>query len=243
MRMSRRLTAVASLGSCAVFSACGLAGCAGSSSDGSAETAAAGGPVTQSETTPPETAPADAGVALFPAPRRVRKACASEQRESAFRILCPTVLPRATVGSAGRPPDALQVHRWPRTGAAWYGISLVYGAPYEATEDDSERNSPDRFLHFEVLGGRWEGVDPAWSMRAWLGTGKRPLGRATLGGHSGWLYDHPPYGEAGVFGSHMTFIWEDGPITYAASLHRWKPRAATRRTLASLVAGLEPVGS
>jgi hypothetical protein len=184
----------------------------------------------------------EARVALFPVPRRVDRACASEQHESTFSVLCPTSLPRATTGTGGWPPAVLSVSRWSRTGASWYGISLAYSVPYEATPGDSARNAPDRFLHLEVLGGRWQGDDPAWSMRAWLRTGKRLIGRATLGGHEGRLYDHPPYGEAGVFGSHMTFIWEDGPITYAASLHRWKPRSETRRLLDQIVARLEPVG-
>jgi hypothetical protein len=91
-------------------------------------------------------------------------------------------------------------------------------------------------LHLEVLGGHWEGEEPGWSMRSWLQSGKRRIGRTTLGGRRGVLYDHPSYREGGgVFGGHFTFIWRKGEITYAASLHMWRPRHETRRVLGRII--------
>ena len=161
---------------------------------------------------------------LSRAPAKVRRACVAEQRESEFRVLCPTVLPRST-----HPPAIVDLYRWPRTRASWYGISLTY-------KSSEARN---RFHHVELLGGYWKGDDPAWSMRAWLGTGKRLLGTTTLGGERGRLYEHPPYSERpGVFAGHFTFIWKNGEITYAASLHKWRPDRETRRALGEFIAGL-----
>lgn len=172
-------------------------------------------------------------VEFLPAPLRVRVACLAEQRESAFRVLCPAALPRATIGTGGWPPASLMVSRWARTRESFYGLSITYGAPYEKTARDSVRNAPNRFLHFEVLGGP--------RTRRQLHTNEaRLLGRVTLGGRSGTLYDHPPYGQAGRFGSHLTFVWEEREVTYAASLHRWKPREETHETLGRLIAGLVP---
>ena len=63
--------------------------------------------------------------------------------------------------------------------------------------------------------------------------------RARLGGQRGTLYDHPPYSERpGVFAGHFTFIWKKGEITYAASLHKWRPHRETRRALAAFIARL-----
>ncbi len=76
-------------------------------------------------------------------------------------------------------------------------------------------------------------------MRAWLRSGKRLLETTKLGGQRGQLYDHPPYSERpGVFAGHFTFIWKKGEITYAASLHKWRPHRETREALAALIAGL-----
>ena len=200
------------------------------------------GPAAVTDAGPPATAAAAAGTetptitttvgaSRLPVPRVVEGACSYEQRQSVFDVLCPTRLPGVTRGTTVTRGVNLAVVRWPRTRASWYGLS--FNAPLR----------PPRFFHLELLGGYWEGDRPAWSMRAWLGSGstKRRIGRVRLGGNDGVLYDHPSYSEGGgVFGGHLTFIWRKREITYVASLHTWKPRHEARRALATIVMALRP---
>jgi hypothetical protein len=125
-----------------------------------------------------------------------------------------------------------------KPGCPLYDLAVLYGAPDESPGHGS-RNSPQSFLHFEILGGR--GVPEAVGVHGLSGT--RPLQRLlvtrTIAGHRGHLYLGLPYDRGGgEYGSHYTFVWRRGPWHYAASLHSWTPYRDTLAVLAAIIAHL-----
>jgi hypothetical protein len=182
----------------------------------------------------------------LPVIRPVRGACNRLARTKSVLVLCPTVLPRP---APTNPATAVGVHTFPvchalvRPAACpLYDLAIMYGAPDEPPNGDGGHNPPATFLHFEMLGGRY--VAEALSLHGLAGTIplQRLIGRRTIAGHHGLLYFGLPYQHGGgEYGSHYTFIWLQGRWRYAASLHSWKPHAATLRVLAALIASLAPV--
>ena len=65
---------------------------------------------------------------------------------------------------------------------------------------------------------------------------QRLLGRYTIAGHFGKLYDQVSYSICASFSftGHVTFVWSQRGVTYAASLHRWSARPTSPSVLAVL---------
>jgi YVTN family beta-propeller protein len=173
-----------------------------------------------------------AGVSLYPSPRVVLEACRRAQGLTSRTMLCPTLLPRHTVGSsteAGVPPEAIGVMATDDrnllsagTGPGSVLLDVMYSAPYE---NDPSKNGPDRFLHFEVyVQGRCCGPPP----------GADPV---VLGGKDGLLVRAG--GPGAYFYNHVRFFWKQDGVDYVATLHEFG--AGTTALLGALVSGLEPV--
>jgi hypothetical protein len=174
-----------------------------------------------------------AGQRLYPAPRRVRKACAAAQAAVQFPVLCPTILPRAADGTY--PSVFYRVEPDGADQTSWLNFSAGYGVP----ANEIQLNTPRFFLHFVLMEG-----NPPQERLELSGTPypQRLVGARTLGGRPGRLYVQPASYERCHcgFAGHYTFIWQEGGITYAASLHRWD-RKATISVLGALIAYLRPV--
>lgn len=85
-------------------------------------------------------------------------------------------------------------------------------------------------------------VGPALSLHGLAGSVplQHLIGRRRIAGHNGSLYFGLPYEQGGgEYGSHLTFVWQQGSWRYAASLHSWNPHAASLRVLEALVATLK----
>jgi hypothetical protein len=125
-----------------------------------------------------------------------------------------------------------------KSGCPLYDFAVLYGAPNESPARAAQ-NTPVRFLHFELLGGRY--VLEALSVHGLSGTRplQRLLGTRTIAGHRGHLYFGLPYDRGGgEYGSHYTFVWRRGPWRYAASLHSWTPHRNRLSVLAAIIAHL-----
>jgi hypothetical protein len=187
---------------------------------------------------------------LLPVPRRATTVCAEQARRTAFSVLCPTLLPRASTGTRpGDRPARLRASSYPRVSRYAYGVVFTYNAPWE--QPNKQRlNSPRRFLHFEVLGLITKRIPPEAFIRLVVDPRIRAsrgdfflrrLRTMTLGGHRGVLYAGLPYNRGGnELGGHLTFIWHDQNVTRVASLHAWTPRRQTLAVLRALIESLKP---
>jgi YVTN family beta-propeller protein len=199
--------------------------------------ACTGGSSSTSPTGPPALGSAEmtvAGVPLYPSPRIVLEACKRAQALTSRTVLCPTLLPRHTVGSSadepGVPPEPIGVMATddpslmsPGTGPGSVLLNFMYSAPYE---NDPSKNGPDRFLHFEVyVQGTCCGPPP----------GAQPV---VLGGKKGLLVRAG--GPGAYFYNHVRFFWNQHGVDYVATLHEFG--GGTTALLGALVSGLEPVG-
>ena len=204
-----------------LLTAAGLTGCTGGSHE-----------IVPAPSSPPGSRPTVAGVSLYPASRIVLEACSRAQAVTSRPILCPSLLPRPTVSSAsepGLPPQPMGVLATadPQlmslgTGFDSVLLSFVYSVPYE---NDSSKNQPERFLHFEVYARGSCCGPPAEAQRVVLGGKKGLLLRAD--------------GVGAYFGNHVRFFWNQGGVAYVATLHSFG--AGTTALLGALVAGLRPV--
>jgi len=73
--------------------------------------------------------------------------------------------------------------------------------------------------------------------------GPRLLGRPTWNGRRGLLVLWKPYPNGGMDGNHLVFLWRDGRIDRAVTLHEWEPlrqAAATLRAIVESLPGLRP---
>jgi hypothetical protein len=128
-----------------------------------------------------------------------------------------------------------------KPGCPLYDFAVLYGAPFESPKQ-AAKNTPTRFLHFEMLGGRY--VPEALSLHGLSGTRplQRLLGPRTIAGHRGHLYFGLPYNQGGgQYGSHYTFIWQEAGTRYAASIHSWTPHTETLKVLADIISHLSVV--
>jgi hypothetical protein len=195
------------------------------------------------------------GYGLFQSPARLLTQCRRAQRHVRFTVLCPTLMPRsgdgvtAATASALPPGDAGVA---PTTFAQWAGYPanvtarwLYVGGIYGGGETDPANwslNNPNYFFHFFVDEG-------TLTTRELNLTGvarpQRLLGARTIAGHRGKLYDQVSYSICSEcsFTGHLTFVWQEHGITYAASLHRWSPspNRSAAAVLAALIKGLRPV--
>ena len=176
-----------------------------------------------------------ARVRLAPVSARVVTSCRSIQARARVSLLCPTLLPRATVGYPGLPPRALTVQT---TGDFFHrgvaGVDISYSAPWEGQGWKAHRwrNRPCCFFHLDVF-RRAPG-------RKAIPTRARP---ATLGGKRGLLAaasESAYYGSGLYFGNHVRFLWRERGVTWAATLHTFG-ETPTERLLGRLIASLHPV--
>ena len=190
---------------------------------------------------------------LEPSPPKVVEACRDDQRTHPFVVLCPTRLPRGIAWyRPDKPPAKFHVYQYTQDGRSfqWYSrIVIMYGGPDERP-GHGRLNTPNRFLHFEMISGYWRPSHRhAWIRQALeIGTmaGDRPLQRLLgwrrLGGHGGRLFAGLPYGSGGgELGGHLTFVWRDGGVVHGASLHAWTPRRQTLAVLDAIIQTLAPV--
>jgi YVTN family beta-propeller protein len=174
-------------------------------------------------------------VRLVPVSARVVASCRSIQARAGVPLLCPTLLPRATVGTPGLPPPALAMQP---TGDFFRrpvaGVDISYGAPWEGQGWTMHRwrNRPCCFLHFDVF--RRARVKKAIPKRAQ---------RATLGGEHGLLVrarEDVYYGSELYWANHVRFLWRERGVNWVATLHT-SGEIATERLLGRLIASLRPV--
>lgn len=186
-----------------------------------------------------------AGFRLRPLTPPELGACRRLAAAKPVAVRCPTLLPRPRETD---PPIPIGVYTFPvchalvkGRGCPLYDLAVLYGAPNES-RGHAAQNTPARFLHFELLGGRY--VSAALSLHGLSGTHplQRLVGTRTIAGHRGHLYFGLPYGRGGgEYGSHYTFVWRQAGWRYAASLHSWRPHRQTLAVLAAILARLRRV--
>ena len=174
-----------------------------------------------------------AGVRLRPLTPPELAACRRLAAAKPVVVLCPSLLPRPR---ASDPSTPIGVYTFPvchalvkERGCPLYDLAVLYGAPNESPGHGAE-NTPARFLHFELLGGRY--ILDATTVHGFSGGRplQRPVGARTIAGHRGRLYFGLPYDRGGgEYGSHYTFVWRLGAWRYAASLHSWRPTGKPSR--------------
>jgi hypothetical protein len=188
------------------------------------------------------------GVPLLPVRRPVERLCHSVARRASLSILCPSVLPRASVGTRPTdPPAPLRALGFGSRSERDFHLLFIYNAPSE----NLRRNDPARFLHFDVLGYRRGVVVRQDLTHVLLDTSARsPTGprflrrvrRLDIGGRRGVLYSGLPFDKGGnELGGHYTFIWPEGEMVIGASLHAWTPSKHALETLKALVSHLKVV--
>jgi YVTN family beta-propeller protein len=176
-------------------------------------------------------------VGLVPVPAQVVASCRAIQARAHLSLLCPKVLPRATVGYPGLPPQAVTVQA---TGDFFRrriaGVDISYSGPWEGPgwRAHQWRNRPCCFLHFDVF-RRAPG-------RKAIPKKARPV---TLGGKDGLLAagsESTYYGNGLYYANHVRFLWRERGVNWVATLHTFGERG-TERLLGRLIASLRPVNS
>jgi hypothetical protein len=164
----------------------------------------------RSATVPREAHAVPAGFRLRPLTRPESAACRRIAEAKPIAVLCPTLLPRPGPADPSTPIGAYVFpvcHALVKgRGCPLYDFAVLYGAPNESPGHAAE-HTPARFLHFELLGGRY--ILDATTVHGRSGT--RPLqrlvGSRTIAGHHGRLYFGLPYDRGGgEYGSHYTFV-------------------------------------
>jgi hypothetical protein len=124
--------------------------------------------------------------------------------------------------------------------ASWLYVGGIYGGG-ETDPQDWSSNSPNYFFHFFVDEGD---LSSSFLNLSGVPYPQKLLGRRTIAGHTGKLYDQVSYSICGEcsYTGHVTFIWHQHRVTYAASLHRWSaiPNGPVLGVLAALIKGLRP---
>lgn len=142
------------------------------------------------------------GVPLFPVAATLTATCQREAGHYHSLVLCPSVLPRASIGSRSLRRLRLTLYHGSPCGFA--GVSFMYvGGP--------SLHRPSGFLHFELdRRSRCYFGDP----------GGRPPGShwTRLGGRVGWLEPAGPAPDW-YFGDHVRFYFRVDKTGWVATLH------------------------
>jgi hypothetical protein len=176
--------------------------------------------------------------ALLPVPASVTNQCRLAQATSNVAVLCPTVLPQASVAPMGTPtgakPAAIKSFRakFVRHGGLEVRLTFRYGGDEPSVSGSSWRARPCCYLHFEVI---------TRTHRPFHLTGGRSM---VLGGRKGTFVravgrDIIECDGGRAFGcNHIAFAWRQNGVFYAATLRSFG--TDTTGLLARLVAGLRP---
>jgi hypothetical protein len=137
----------------------------------------------------------------------------------------------------------MELREWRRHAAmAGLSVDVFIALKLEWSPQDWGSNSPDVFFHFFVFEGE---LSPTLLNLRGVPHPQQLVGRRRIGGHLGNLYQQVSYSLCSEcsFTGHLTFIWKERRLTYAASLHRWTagPSASVIALLNSLVADLRNV--
>jgi hypothetical protein len=168
---------------------------------------------------------------------------------------CPASVPDSRYGLAGRPVGFEGPYA-----AGGYGVCLARKAGGCAAEgfhleggvptEEPGRDRPPRFVHVTLYAARGtldahvpfelpcsgpvEGENADRLLTAPRETAAC-LGDETKAGRRGTLALAPPYPTGGEAGGHVFFLWRDGEISRAATLHAWEPVAETIDVLRRVV--------
>lgn len=171
---------------------------------------------------------------------------------------CPASVPDSRYGAAGPPIGvdgpyadggyAVCLRR--REGAC---VSEAFHLEGGVPTGNPARDRPPRFVHVSLHAARgsldrqfpWlqckgsaEDEDPEALLTEPRETAVC-LGDEVVGERRGTLVLAPPYPSGGEAGGHVAFLWREGGVSYAATLHAWAPVAETREALLRLVASAE----
>jgi hypothetical protein len=172
-------------------------------------------------------------------PGRFLEEC--QQNEWVARA-CPRVLPLTTSRYRGGLIDF--------GSGSFSSVYLSASAPYEGRPT---RNRPPRFSHVVIEAGAHRafvrlaasGEVVEHPARAWPGDQEsllfRPrrnpvlLAERTWGDRPGRLFLFPGYPVGGIHGDHLVFLWQEGEVDRAVSLHAWSPIEESIATLQAMV--------
>lgn len=152
-----------------------------------------------------------------------------------LREACPSLVPAVEGG---------QFHSKLMRLGGFDAFQIARSAPYPHLR---RKNSPPRFLHLFILGGRLahafpfafdrEGDVPAGTSALVQANQDGPVswGWVTWHSHPGVLVLAPDYELGGINGGHLVFRWRDTAGDHAISLHAWLPIQEAIATLRVIV--------
>jgi hypothetical protein len=118
----------------------------------------------------------DPGFRLAALTKPEQGACRRLASTKPMTVLCPTRLPRPEAASPPTPIGVYTFHvchaEGRKPGCPLYDLAVLYGVPSRSA-GNAAKDTPSRFLHFEMLGGRY--VPDALGVHSLSGT--RPLQR------------------------------------------------------------------
>jgi putative hemolysin len=133
---------------------------------------------------------------------------------------CPRVLPKMAQPSPHWEAYACRAGRPGCGGQQWDVLDLV---------DGGFGTRPPAWSHVVVYAGDLQRAFP-FTMRT--------LGAVTWNSRRGTLVLAPSYPAGGEQGGHLIFRWRLGRTGYAVGLHAWRPLAAVRAVLRSMIFSL-----
>ena len=128
------------------------------------------------------------GYRLYPAPAVLARQCSTAQAHVRFTMLCPTLMPHARDGTV--PSTFAQWANYPQnTIAPWLLVGGNYGGA-EGDPADWRANEPIWLFHFFLFEGK---LNAKLLNLSRVPYPQRLLGRYTIAGHFGKLYDQVSY--------------------------------------------------
>jgi hypothetical protein len=212
--------------------------------------------------TPPDEPPAATGAETEPPPPAVPMTAMPAQAGricGRFPVLapsCPGRVPESQFGLAGPPvgfpgpyaDGGCVVCLMREVGACGAAVFHLEGG---VPTDDPRRDRPPAFLHLALYAAKGEldrhfpfelpctGPVVRENADRLLGAPTETaacLGNAELGGRTGTLSLAPPFPGGGEAGGHLLFLWEEDGVSYAATLHAWRPVEEAIDTLGRVTA-------